>query len=104
MSTLKLRILAFFICLLFLFGAIDLGLSIPSTYSNATVIIKDCKKDSEFCKNTGLLDLSFTGTYRMQLDHQIQLEMKKKDLMNNEGKTFIFKSAFVRSAPLIIQQ
>jgi hypothetical protein len=38
----------------------------------------------------------------MQLDHQIHLEMKKKDLVNNEGNNFIFKSAFVRSAPVII--
>ena len=103
MSTLNLKILAISICLFGVFGAIDLGLSIPSTHSNATIIIEDCKKNSEFCKNTGVLELSFTGTYRMQLDHQIHLEMKKKDLVNNKDKTFIFKSAFIRSAPVIIQ-
>ena len=99
----SLKILAFIIFLFAVFGAIDLGLSIPSTYSNATIIIEDCKKKSEFCKNTGVLERSITGTYRMQLDHQIHLEMKKKDLVNNEENNFIFKSAFVRSAPVIIQ-
>ncbi|MBB1471016.1 hypothetical protein H5232_21630 [Pseudoalteromonas sp. SG41-5] len=92
------------IWLLLFIAAIELGLSIPSTYPNATVIIENCKKDSGFCKNTGVLELSFTGTYRMQLDHQIHLEMKKKELVNNEKKIFIFKSAFVRSAPVIIQK
>ncbi|MBQ4801076.1 hypothetical protein J8L73_18450 [Pseudoalteromonas sp. MMG006] len=92
------------IWLLLFIAAIELGLSIPSSYPHATVIIEDCKKDSGFCKNTGVLELSFTGTYRMQLDHQIHLEMDKNDLVNNDANIFNFKSAFIRSTPVIIQK
>ncbi|MBB1333955.1 hypothetical protein [Pseudoalteromonas sp. SR41-6] len=91
------------IWLLLFIAAIELGLSIPSTYPHATVIIEDCKKDSGFCKNTGVLELSFTGTYSMQLDHQSNLEMDKNDLVNNDENIFTFKSAFLRIAPVIIQ-
>jgi len=83
-------------------AAINFGLSTPSSYANATVTIEDCQKDSDFCKNTGFLELSFTGTYRMQLSNQIHIEMNKNNLVKSDNNHFTFKSAFVRSSPVII--